>query len=237
MAERLQKIISAAGLMSRRAAEELIAAGKVTVNGAAASLGDRADPERDSIVVDGRPLPAAGDKLYIMLNKPRGYVTTMRDEKGRKSVAELVKDLGERVYPAGRLDMYSEGLLIMTNDGAFAERLAHPSGNIGKTYRVWVSGENIPEKTELLRQPIEIDGNVTRPALTELVGSFDAGAVIDVTIFEGRNRQVRRLCEHAGLRVTKLMRIKEGPLELGDLKSGRWRRLTEDEIRRVMDGE
>ena len=158
MTERLQKLIASSGLMSRRAAEEKIAAGQVTVNGLTASLGDRADIDVDTILVDGRPLPPTGEKHYIMLNKPRGFVTTLRDEKGRKNVTELVKGLNTRVYPAGRLDMYSEGLLILTNDGDFANKLTHPSGLIGKTYHVWVRGGGAAEKAELLRQPMEIDG-------------------------------------------------------------------------------
>ena len=143
MKERLQKIISASGLMSRRAAEELIAAGKVSVNGVTASLGDKAEAETDKILVDGKGLPSAGEKIYIMLNKPRGYVTTLSDEKGRRDVSQLVKELGTRLYPVGRLDMYSEGLLIMTNDGNFANRLMHPSHEIDKTYRTWVTGADI----------------------------------------------------------------------------------------------
>lgn len=234
MTERLQKIISASGLMSRREAEEQIAAGKVTVNGAVAGLGDRADPEADSILVGGRPLSRRRDKLYIMLNKPRGYVTTMRDEKGRRNVTELVAGVGARVYPAGRLDMYSEGLLIMTNDGNFANRLTHPSGNIGKTYHVWVSGSSVKERAELLRRPMDIDGYVIRPAQVEIIGEFEEGAILAVTIFEGRNRQVRKMCDKAGLKVTKLLRVREGPLELGTLKTGRWRHLTEEEIRQVL---
>ncbi len=234
MKERLQKLISAAGLMSRRAAEEEIAAGHVLVNGETARLGDRADPETDAIVINGRPLPRREKKLYIMLNKPKGTVTTLRDEKGRRNVTELVKDLGTRVYPAGRLDMYSEGLLVLTNDGEFANRLTHPSANFGKTYHTWVQGEQIEEKLPLLRRPMELDGAVTRPAQAEILARFDRGAVLEITIFEGKNRQIRRMCEQAGLKVTRLLRVREGPLELGELKSGAWRPLTEDEIRQVL---
>ena len=234
MPERLQKLISAAGLASRRAAEKMIADGRVTVSGKTALLGESADPERDTVCVDGKPLRFSGARTYIMLNKPRGYVTTLHDERGRPTVAELVTDAGARLYPVGRLDMYSEGLLIMTNDGDFANRLTHPSGNIGKTYHVWVGGSGIREKAELLRQPMDIDGYVTRPARVELMGEFDDGAVLAVTIFEGRNRQVRKMCDKAGLKVTKLLRVREGPLELGALKAGHWRHLTEDEIRQVM---
>ena len=235
MTERIQRLIAASGLMPRRAAEEQISAGHVTVNGLTAHLGDKADPEKDIIMVGGKQLPPTEEKLYIMLHKPKGYVTTMQDEKGRKNVSQLVKGLGARVYPAGRLDMYSEGLLIMTNDGDFANRLTHPSGNLGKTYQVWVRGSDVEEKAEQLKKPIELDGYMTHPAQVEIMRMFEDGAVLSVTIFEGRNRQVRRMCAHAGLKVTKLLRISEGPLRLGELKSGQWRHLTKNEIRQVMD--
>ena len=230
MKDRLQKIISASGLMSRRAAEECITAGRVSVNGVLAVLGDKADPETDTILLDGKLLPSSGDKIYIMLNKPKGYVTTMKDEKGRKNVTELVKELGSRVYPVGRLDMYSEGLLIMTNDGDFANRLMHPSHNIDKTYETWVSGEDIGFCVELLRQPMEIDGYVISPADVYISELKPGGAVLMITIHEGRNRQVRKMCELAGLKVTRLRRISEGSLELGELKTGKWRHLTQEEI-------
>ena len=175
MTERLQKIISAAGLMSRRAAEECISAGRVSVNGVTAALGDKADPDTDSILVDGAPLPSGSEKVYIMLNKPKGYVTTMKDEKGRKNVSELVKGCGVRVYPVGRLDMYSEGLLLMTNDGDFANRMMHPSHNVSKTYHTWVQGQDIGPAMECLRQPMELDGYVTHPAEVELVELIPGG--------------------------------------------------------------
>ncbi len=230
MKERLQKIISASGLMSRRAAEELIAAGKVSVNGATAALGDKAEAGIDRILVDGKALPSAGEKLYIMLNKPRGYVTTLSDEKGRKNVSELVKELGTRLYPVGRLDMYSEGLLLMTNDGDFANRLMHPSHQVDKCYHTWVKGEDMGWAVELLRCPMEIDGYVTRPARVDILEIKGEDALLSVTIHEGRNRQVRKMCEAAGLKVTKLVRVSEGGVELGALKSGKWRRLTEEEL-------
>ena len=235
MEERLQKIISASGLMSRRAAEECISAGRVTVNGVTAALGAKADPEIDNILLDGKPLPTSGDKIYIMLNKPKGYVTTMKDEKGRKNVTELVKDLGSRVYPVGRLDMYSEGLLLMTNDGDFANRLMHPSHNVDKTYMTWVNGEDIGFCVELLRQPMDIDGYIISPADVFISELFPGGAVLMITIHEGRNRQVRKMCELAGLKVTRLKRVSEGALELGELKSGKWRHLTEEEIRSFLE--
>lgn len=229
MEERLQKIISASGLMSRRKAEEYISAGRVTLNGRTAKLGDKADMDNDTILVDGRELPSSGEKIYIMLNKPKGYVTTLSDEKGRKNVCELVS-AGARVYPVGRLDMYSEGLLILTNDGEFANILMHPSHEVVKTYRTYVSGEDIGYAAELLRCPMELDGCALSPAEVNIVDYFGTHAVLDISIHEGRNRQVRRMCELVGLRVTKLVRISEGGLELGDLKPGAWRCLTREEI-------
>lgn len=234
MAERLQKLISAAGLMSRRAAEECISAGRVTVNGRVASLGDRADEELDLILVDGRPLLRHGARTYIMLNKPRGYVTTMSDEKGRRDVTELVRGLG-RVYPVGRLDMYSEGLLIMTDDGHFANTLMHPSHNFKKTYRTWVQGEDVGLAVEYLRGELDIGDCIVRAESVDIERLIPGGAVLLITIGEGRNRQVRKMCACCGLKVTRLMRISEGGLELGDLPPGKWRHLTEEEIQSVMD--
>ena len=235
MKERLQKIISASGLMSRRAAEELIAAGKVSINGVTAALGDKAEAGVDKILVDGKALPSAGEKLYIMLNKPRGYVTTLSDEKGRKNVTELIKELGTRLYPVGRLDMYSEGLLLMTNDGDFANRLMHPSHQVDKCYHTWVKGEDMGWAVELLRCPMEIDGYVTSPAQVDILELKGEEALLGITIHEGRNRQVRKMCEAAGLKVTRLMRVSEGGVELGTLKSGRWRRLTEEELNMLLE--
>lgn len=230
MAERLQKLISASGLMSRRAAEECIAAGRVTVNGITAALGEKADPAVDIILVDGRKLPSAEQKRYIMLNKPKGYVCTLNDEKGRKNVTELVDIPGVRLYPVGRLDMYSEGLLIMTNDGDFAHRLMHPSNDVQKTYRTWVQGEDIGLAVEFLRGPLDIDGYIVRAESVDIDEIFSNGAILSITINEGRNRQVRKMCECCGLKVTKLLRVSEGPLQLGALKPGKWRELTEAEL-------
>ena len=237
MLERIQKIIASSGLMSRRAAEECIAAGRVSVNGMTASPGDKADPETDRILVDGRALPSTEEKVYIMLNKPRGYVTTMSDEKSRRNVRELVRDIPQRVYPVGRLDMYSEGLLIMTNDGDFANRLMHPSHLVDKTYMAWVLGQDVGEAVELLRCPMELEGYVTQPARVDILDVYPGGAILGVTIHEGRNRQVRRMCELAGLKVTKLRRVSEGGINLGELKSGKWRQLTEEEIRVLTGGQ
>ncbi len=232
MTERLQKILSARGVASRRASEELIKAGRVTLNGRIAALGESADPETDEIRVDGKPLPTQSQSVYILLNKPRGYVTTLSDEKGRQNVAELVADCGLRVYPVGRLDMDSEGLLILTNDGAFANAMMHPSHNVDKTYEVWVKGYH-EAAAALLARPITLDGYQIKKPQVKLLRSEGDRAKFLVTIHEGRNRQVRRMCEAAEMTVTRLRRIREGKLELGDLPLGKWRYLTEEEIARL----
>lgn len=227
--ERLQKILSARGLASRRAAEEWIKAGRVTVNGKTAALGDTADADTDEICVDGNPLPRQERLVYLVLHKPRGYVTTLHDEKGRPDAAQLVADCGARVYPVGRLDMDSEGLLLFTNDGAFANRLMHPSHQVEKTYEVQVSGY-AAEKLTLLRRPIVLDGYRIAPPEVRLLRRAGDKAWIQVVIHEGRNRQVRRMCQAAGLAVLRLKRTREGDLRLGDLPLGKWRSLTEAEI-------
>jgi len=237
MQERIQKLISAAGLMSGRAAEQALSDGRVTVNGVPASLGDKADINADEIRVDGVLLPSTNDKVYIMLNKPKGYVCTLSDEKGRRNVTELLSQLGQRVYPVGRLDMYSEGLLLLTNDGDFANKVMHPSHNVSKTYLTWVEGEDIGLAMEYLRCPMEIDGYVISPAEVELYELYAGGAVLTISIHEGRNRQVRKMCDMVGLKVKRLLRISEGGLELGELKSGAWRHLTKEEISLVISNE
>ena len=228
MKERLQKILSARGVASRRSSEELIRQGRVTVNGVPAVLGDGADPEEDEILLDGRPLPQRQESVYIMLNKPRGYVTTLSDEKGRPDAARLVADCGVRVYPVGRLDMDSEGLLLFTNDGEFANRMMHPRAQVDKTYEVWVTGF-APGAEARLARPITLDGYTIRKPGVRLVKAQGEKAKFLVTIHEGRNRQVRRMCEEAGMRVTRLRRIREGTLSLGNLETGKWRYLTEEE--------
>ena len=229
MMERLQKILSARGVASRRHSEELIREGRVSVNGIPAALGDQADPEADLIEIDGRPLPAQEKYVYILLNKPRGYVTTLSDEKGRPNAAQLVADCGVRVYPVGRLDMDSEGLLLFTNDGDFANRLMHPKQEVKKVYDVWVTGFHPGAETKL-RRPIELDGYMIRRPEVKLLRSEGPKARLLVTIHEGRNRQVRRMCEAAGLSVTRLRRIREGNVSLGDLPAGKWRYLTPEEL-------
>ena len=224
--ERIQKILSDRGVASRRQGEQWIKEGRVTCNGTVCVLGDQADADRDTILVDGKPLPAPAAYTYIMLHKPRGYVTTLSDEKGRKTVAELTQDCGVRVYPVGRLDMDSEGLLLLTNDGEFANRLMHPSHQVEKVYRVWVRDFS-PEGLEKLKKPITLDGYRIRPPKVRLVE--DSG-ILEITICEGRNRQVRRMCDAAGMKVTRLIRVQEGALSLGNLPVGKWRNLTKKEV-------
>ena len=226
MTERLQKILSARGVASRRAAEAMIMDGRVTVNGIVAGLGQTADPQIDEILLDGKPLPSGSEYVYILLHKPRGYVTTLSDEKGRKTAAQLVADCGIRVYPVGRLDMDSEGLLLFTNDGEFANRLMHPKHEVQKTYLTWVEGFS-EASLEKLKQPITLDGYRIRAPKVRVVKP----GLLEITIHEGRNRQVRRMCDAAGMRVTRLKRIREGNLSLGDLPLGKWRYLTEDEVK------
>jgi len=230
MTERLQKILSARGVASRRAAERMIGDGRVTVNGIVAALGQTADTEVDEILLDGKLLPTGSEHIYILLHKPRGYVTTLSDEKGRKTAAELVKDCGLRVYPVGRLDMDSEGLLLFTNDGEFANALMHPKHEVDKTYLTWVDGFSAEAITHLKR-PIELDGYRIRAPKVRVVKP----GLLEITIHEGRNRQVRRMCEAAGMQVTRLKRIREGKLSLGDLPLGKWRYLSEQEVRQLHD--
>ena len=229
MRERLQKILSARGVASRRKAEQMIQNGAVTVNGVTAALGDSADPELDRICVNGQPLPTGQRFVYILLNKPRGYVTTLSDEKGRPNAAQLVADCGTRVYPVGRLDMDSEGLLLFTNDGAFANALTHPKQEVEKIYEVWAVGY-APGGEEKLSRPIVLDGYRIRPPKVVLLSANGEKAKFRVTIHEGRNRQIRRMCESAGMRCTRLRRIQEGSLRLGNLPCGAWRYLTPEEV-------
>lgn len=225
---RIQKILSERGVASRRKAEEMLLAGLITVNGTVCGLGHQADPDTDEILIDGQPLPKAAQRLYILLNKPRGFVTTMSDEKGRRTVAQLVADCGQRVYPCGRLDMDSEGLLLLTNDGEFAQRLMHPKHQVDKVYQVTVTGCT-PEALERLGRPVTLDGyTVARPGVRLL--REGEKSLLEVTIHEGRNRQVRRMCDLAGMTVLRLRRVREGALKLGDLPVGKWRHLTEEEI-------
>ena len=228
MLARIQKILSDAGITSRRQAEQWIADGRVTCNGQVCRLGQSADPEKDIIRVDGKEISVGGEYVYLMLHKPRGYVTTLSDEMGRDNAAQLVADCGKRVYPVGRLDMDSEGLLLFTNDGAFANRLMHPSHEIEKTYLVLVE-RYAPEKLELLKRPIVLDGYTIAPPKVQCLSVTGSTARLLVTIHEGRNRQVRRMCAAAGMEVTRLRRIREGNVSLGKLPLGKWRYLSDRE--------
>ena len=235
MEERLQKLISACGLASRRTAEEWIAAGRVTVNGEKARLGDRADLDRDRVEVDGRPLRPGGERTYLMLNKPRGYVTTLSDEKGRRTVADLVSGCGVRVWPAGRLDLHSEGLLLLTDDGDLTQRLLHPSHQIEKEYLVWVTGD-VKRALPILSAPMELDGEKLLPAAVRRGRTSGAVSQLSITIRQGKNRQVRRMCDQAGLAVLRLKRIREGGLSLDrTLAPGAWRRLRPQEILQLLE--
>ena len=234
MRERLQKLLSARGIASRRQAEQMIAQGRVLVNGRPAALGDRADPAADEITVDGRRLPPAQSFVYIMLNKPRGVVTTLSDEKGRKNAAQLVSSCGCRVWQVGRLDMDSEGLLLFTNDGSFSQAVAHPRGRVDKHYRVWVQGYG-PDRLAALARPVVLDGyQIAKPEI-RLLHAQGGRACLAVTIHEGRNRQIRRMCAMAGMGVTRLVRLGEGKLTLGSLKPGQWRYLTPAEVAGVLE--
>ncbi len=230
MKERIQKVLAQAGLCSRRAAEELIRQGRVTIDGRKAALGDQADAAKQKIAVDGKLIAAAEKKVYLMLNKPRGYVSTSHDERGRKAVADLVRDCGARVYSVGRLDYDSEGLLLMTNDGALTLKLTHPSHEVGKTYHVTVRGDlsRVPQ----LSQPMTIDGHKITPAdVYVILQQDDRTARLSMTIYEGRNRQIRKMCEQVGLDVRRLKRVAIGDLGLDrKLAPGKWRELTNEEI-------
>ena len=231
MEDRLQKILSAAGVCSRRRAETYIQQGRVTVNGRPGVLGERADPDRDQIALDGVPVGRRGAHQVLMLYKPRGVVTTLSDEKGRPTVADLVRDCGERVWPVGRLDMDSEGLLLLTGDGALTHGLLHPRHQVEKEYLVWVEGFH-PGAVEALTRPMTLNGQKLRPARVRLVRPGPGSALLSVVIHEGKNRQIRRMCAHCGLTVKRLKRIREGRLLLDrDLRPGQWRPLTQAEVK------
>lgn len=236
MAEKLQKLLASCAVASRRRAEELIAAGHVTVNGTVAKLGDRASFGEDEILLDGVPVAPPAKRTYLLLNKPRGYVTTLSDERGRRTVAELVSGCGARVFPVGRLDLSSEGLLLMTDDGMLAQRLTHPSHEVEKEYVAWVTGD-VEAALPVLRGKLTLDGAVLAPAVVHKKKTDGRGGVLTVAIREGKNRQVRRMCEAAGLHVTRLKRVREGSVRLGNLPAGRFRRLTEAEVAALLGKE
>lgn len=230
---RLQKHLSESGIASRRKAEELIEQGKVRVNGRVALIGTKVDPKRDKVTVSGKNVVAQNTKMYIMLHKPRGYVTTLKDEHDRKCVADLVKDAGVKLFPVGRLDRNSEGLLIMTNDGNFANNLTHPSAHVNKTYRVTVEGEVTDEKLIKLREGIVLDGRKTLPCDAFVAERRGERTVLIFIIQEGRNRQIRRMCEEVKLEVVRLKRTEIAGVKLGMLPQGKWRPLNEREMRHL----
>lgn len=230
---RLQKHLSECGIASRRKAEELIAAGKVKINGHIAEIGSKVDPKRDKVTVRGRAVVPVNEKVYIMLNKPRGFVTTMSDELGRKTVSDLVADAGSRIFPVGRLDRDSEGLLIMTNDGDFANKLTHPSSHVNKTYRVTVKGAAEEEQLLKMKEGILLDGRKTLPCDCFVAERKPDRTVLIFVLNEGRNRQIRRMCEAVGLEVLRLKRTEIAGVKLGMLPQGKWRPLNEREMRRL----
>lgn len=229
--ERVQKLLAQAGISSRRRAEQLIREGRVTVNGRPVKLGDSARSGKDIIAVDGERIgPGPEKKLYLALHKPRGFVTTMEDERGRKCVAELVKDVPGRVYPVGRLDKDSEGLLLMTNDGGFANAVAHPSTHVAKTYRVTLRPGISEEQLIKLSTGIELDGRRTAPAKARVLEQQPGRAVVEIVLYEGRNREIRRMCEFLGLEVARLKRTAVGPVRLSLLPQGKYRELTKEDV-------
>jgi 23S rRNA pseudouridine2605 synthase len=237
MLERLQKILSGAGVASRRESETFITAGRVAVNGTVVTeLGSKADPDKDRITLDGKPLRLKLERVYLLLYKPAGYVTTLKDPEGRPTVTDLVKGVGERVYPVGRLDYNTEGLLLLTNDGDWANRLAHPRHEVEKEYLVKVRGQVIPDQVRRLADGVELDDGMTAPARVMIVHESERNSRLTITIHEGRYRQVRRMCEAVGLAVASLKRTRYGFLDLGELRAGEYRRLTPHEVKQLTGG-
>ncbi len=235
MAEvRLQKFLAESGVASRRKSEELIDQGKVRVNGRVAMIGDKVDPKKDTVTVNGKKIVKTKTFTYIVLHKPRGFITTMSDEMDRKCVAELIKDVPGRVYPVGRLDRDSEGMLLFTNDGAFANAMTHPTKHVPKTYRVTVRPSISEEQITALTQGVIIDDRKTAPAEVRVITKEEGRVVLEIILYEGRNRQIRKMCEEVGLEVARLKRTAIGSIKLGMLKQGDWRNLTEDEVRKLM---
>ena len=227
---RISKYLSECGVLSRRASDEAIKSGKVMVNGHVAQLGEKIDPETDEVYYDGKRVVSGGKKIYIMMNKPVGYVTTLKDEKNRKCVTELLTGLNDRVFPIGRLDIMSEGLLLFTNDGDLANKIMHPKYNKEKVYELTVSGMVRNEIIEAMKKPFVMDGYTTMPAEVKKLSSDEKSTTLQITIHEGRNREIRNICEMVGLKIKTLKRISEDGLQLGDLKSGSWRYLKPSEV-------
>lgn len=230
---RLQKYMAECGVASRRKSEELIEMGKVKVNGHIAHIGDKINPKKDIVTVKGKKINKEEKLYYLMLNKPRGYVTTVSDELGRKTVMDLI-DIKARVYPVGRLDKDSEGLLLLTNDGSFANALTHPKHNYAKVYRVTVRPSVNDEILDRLRNGIEIDGRKTAPCDVSIITQEEGRVVLEFILREGRNRQIRKMCEAVELQVARLKRISIGPVKLGMLQTGKYRQLTDNEVRKLM---
>ena len=231
---RLQKYLAMCNVASRRAAEEIILSGRVKVNGVkCTTLGTKVTQD-DTVEVDGEVLSLEAKKYYIMLNKPVGYVTTVNDEQGRPTVMELISDISKRVYPVGRLDINTEGLLLLSNDGDFTYKVTHPRHKLDKTYHVWVTGKAEQNAIRKLEQGVYIDGRKTAPATVDVLDYTKGSALLSITIHEGRNRQVRKMCASVGFKVVSLTRVSEGGLSLGNLPLGRWRHLTENEVKRIL---
>ena len=231
---RLQKFMAECGVASRRKSEELIEMGKVKVNGHVANIGDKINPKRDIVTVRGKKINKVDRMYYIMLNKPRGYVTTVSDELGRKTVMDLITDIDERVYPVGRLDKDSEGLLLLTNDGSFTNCMTHPSHNYAKVYRVTVRPSVNDSILNNLRNGIEIDGRKTAPCEVTVLEEQENRVVLEFVLHEGRNRQIRKMCESQGLEVARLKRLSVGSLKLGMLPQGKYRELSEIEVKKLL---
>lgn len=230
MEMRIQKYISDCGVMSRRAAEKEIELGHFTVNGQKAKIGQKIDPAKDKVSYKGKPLSGSEKKQYVILYKPRGYVTTMNDEEGRKCLPELLKDIPERVYPCGRLDMDSEGLLILTNDGEVANKLMHPKHHVDKIYHVKIKGEISPEKLELLNSPMVIDDYKIKPVKVSIIERKEGHTILRFILSEGRNRQIRKMCEQAEILITRLKRVSVGDITIGMLTPGKWKYMNHNEI-------
>lgn len=231
---RLQKFMADNGIASRRKCEEMIEQGLVKVNGVTAHIGDKVNPKKDKVSVKGRKLAVQDNMKYIVLHKPRGYITTMQDEQGRKCIAELVQDVGVRIYPVGRLDRESEGMLLMTNDGAFSNAMTHPTRHVPKTYRVTIRPTISDEQIAAFQDGIEIDGRMTAPANIRVIDKSEGRVVVEVILYEGRNRQIRRMFEELGIEVARLKRTAVGSIKLGMLPQGKWRELDEEEVRKLM---
>ena len=233
---RLQKFMAEQGVASRRKSEELILAGKVKVNGHVAQIGMKINPRKDLVTVGKQKLTNVKNRkmVYIMLNKPRGYVTTVSDELGRKTVMDLLPDFGVRIYPVGRLDKDSEGLLLLTNDGSFTNCMTHPSHEYAKVYRVTVRPAVDDNILYNLRNGIEIDGRVTAPCEVTVLTEEENRVVLEFVLHEGRNRQIRKMCESQGLEVARLKRISIGPIKLGMLKQGDYRELSEQDVKKLL---